>query len=95
MKWDLPCINLIWFGSRRGAPLPRSKVRVYFRVFGFSPLGPPLFELQNTQMVYLSVKLLAAKTDIYYSQGGGARYPYPKHVWTPAGLYTLDRFLPF
>ena len=27
----------------------------------------------------------------YIIQGGGARYPYPKYVWSPAGSFTGDQ----
>ena len=72
-------------GSSGGAFLPQFKVRACLQ------LRPSLFELHNTQMVHLNVKLLAARTEVYYSQGGGARYLYPKRVWTPAGLY-IEQF---
>jgi hypothetical protein len=53
-----------------------------------------LLTLSCTNGEYERISFEGGHSDVfYYLKGGGARYPYPKEVWTPAGaLDELRRF---
>lgn len=66
-----------------------------------SHFGGPPDQLSTYTMVSINSMALLSYAH-YFLKGGGARYPYPKEVWTPAGnpgqtptmrVYTLIRLL--